>query len=119
MYLKRLTKITIKSYYYKYGALFLLLIFSTVQYLLILRHKSPYLSDSYFYKHIFYQIKGDSYDLARQKVVSQVDLTSADEITINFFTKGEAYKNSLSFFTKRPLYPVSAAIISMFISNEF
>ena len=103
----------------RFAPLLLILAFAATQYILIFRHKSPYLSDSYFYKHIFYQIKGDSYDLARQKVVSQVDLTSADEITINFFTKGEAYKNSLSFFLKRPLYPVSAAIISMFISNEF
>jgi len=119
MYLKRLTKITIKSYYYKYGALFLLLIFSTVQYLLILRHKSPYLSDSYFYKHIFYQSKGDSYDLARQKVVSQVDLKGVDDITVNFFSNDEAYRNSLSFFTKRPLYPLLAAFVSLFASNEF
>ena len=103
----------------RFAPLLLILAFAATQYILIFRHKSPYLSDSYFYKHIFYQIKGDSYDLARQKVVSQVDLTNADEITINFFTKGEAYKNSLSFFTKRPLYPIFAVFVNLFTSNEF
>src|SRR3990167_10576462 len=103
----------------RFAPLLLILAFAATQYVLIFRHKSPYLSDSYFYKHIFYQMKGDSYDIARAKVVSQVDLTGADDITVNFFTKDEAYENSLSFFTKRPLYPLFAVFESLFVSDEF
>jgi len=103
----------------RFAPLLLILAFAATQYILIFRHKSPYLSDSYFYKHIFYQMKGDSYDVARAIVVSQVDLTGADDININFFTNDRAYKNSLSFFTKRPFYPFLASFVSIFTSNEF
>jgi len=109
----------IRLYSVKFFPLLLILVFAVTQYLLIFRHKSPYLSDSYFYKHIFYEIKGDSFDVAFKKVVSQVDLKGADDITVNFFSNDEAYKNSLSFFTKRPLYPLLAAFVSLFASNEF
>src|SRR4030065_1472832 len=109
----------IRLYSVKFFPLLFILVFAVTQYLLIFRHKSPYLSDSYFYKHIFYEIKGDSFDLARQKVVSQVDLKGVDDITVNFFSNDEAYRNSLSFFTKRPLYPLLAAFVSLFASNEF
>ena len=102
-----------------YLPLFLLLVFAAAQYILIFRHKSPYLSDSYFYKHIYYEIKGADYETAKSKVTSQINLAGADDITVNFFTKDEAYKNSLAFFTKRPLYPLFAAFVSMFGSNEF
>src|SRR3989344_4633836 len=40
---KKLKKIS--ELYYKYGALFLLLLFASVQFVLILRHKSPYFSN--------------------------------------------------------------------------
>lgn len=111
--------IKVKRFLILYIPLLILLGFAATQYVLIFRHKSPYLSDSYFYKHIFYEMKGDAYDAAKRKVVSQVNLTGADDITVNFFTKNEVYKNSLSFFTKRPLYPLLASFVSLFTSNEF
>lgn len=109
----------ISKQYYQYGAFFLLIAFATIQFFLILRHKSPYLSDSYFYKHIFYQLQGDSFQTARQKVIAQVDFKKADNITINFFLNEAAYKNSLSFFTKRPLYPILAYLVNVFTSSEY
>lgn len=109
----------IRLYLIKFSPLLLILAFAATQFVLIFRHKSPYLSDSYFYKHIFYEMKGNSYQQAQKKVISQVDLTGADDITINFFTKDETYRNSLSFFTKRPFYPTSAVIVSIFTSSEF
>ena len=119
MYSKRLTRITIKSYYYTYGALLLLLIFSTIQFLLILRHKSPYLSDSYFYKHMFYQMKGDSYSQARGKIISQINIDQLDKIGRKIFSEQESYQYSYSFFTKRPLYPFLARIVNIFFKSEY
>ncbi len=115
---KNLAKSIIKLYY-KYGAVMLIAAFASIQFFLILRHKSPYLSDSYFYKHVFYQMKGDSFDTARQKVINQVDFQKSDEITRNFFLTEDAYKNSLAFFTKRPFYPFLAALISFVTSSEY
>ena len=108
-----------RLYLVKFFPLVLILSFAVTQYILIFRHKSPHLSDSYFYKHIYYEMQGYSYKDAQKKVLSQVDLTGADNITVNFFTKDESYRNSLSFFTKRPFYPVTAAFISVFTSSEF
>lgn len=105
--------------YFKYAAIILVLLFATAQFFLILRHKSPYLSDSYFYKHIYYQIKGDSFDSARQKIISEVDLSNTDKITKNIFENRQAYTNSYGFFVKRPLYPASAYLLSFIIPSEY
>ena len=98
----------------KYGAIILLISFAIVQFLLILRHKSPYLSDSYFYKHMFYQMRGDSYDQAKEKIISQIDIDQLDKITRKIFTEDDSYQYSYSFFTKRPLYPFLARIVNIF-----
>ena len=66
-----------------YLPLFLLLVFAAVQYILIFRHKSPYLSDSYFYKHIYYEIKGADYETAKSKVASQINLAGADDLRLD------------------------------------
>ena len=102
-----------------YGAFLTIISFATVQFFLILRHKSPYLSDSYFYKHIFYQMKGNSPEIARRKIVSQVDLANADEITKNIFTNEKAYQNSYQFFIKRPFYPFIVWLLSFLTSKEY
>lgn len=94
-----------------------LIIFATIQFFLILRHKSPYLSDSYFYKHITLEIKGDSFEEAKAKVLEEVDLTDSDEITKNIFQDQNSYKNSYTFFTKRPFYPFVSSILSIFFSD--
>jgi len=108
-----------KNNFYHYTAFFILILFSALQFILILRHKSAYLSDSYFYKHIFYQIKGDSYILAKEKIISQVDLDRADKITRKIFTEEDSYRYSYSFFTKRPFYPFIASIIDAVIWSEY
>lgn len=114
---KKLKKIS--DINHKYGALLLLLLFALIQYILILRHKSPYISDSYFYKHIFYEMKGDSFNEARAKILSEVDLQNSDEIAINIFEDKKAYENSYSFFTKRPLYPFTARIVDVLVKQEY
>ncbi len=106
------------NFYYKYAAISLIALFAATQFILIIRHKSVFISDSYFYKHIYYQIKGDTYNEARQKIVSQVDLKNSDEITTNIFINQAAYSNSLTFFVKRPLYPLLVALISTLSKNE-
>src|SRR4030042_6610424 len=110
-----------KSYklFLKYGAITFLLIFASIQFFLILRHKSPYVSDSYFYKHIYYQIKGDSFEKAKNKIISQVNLEKADETTKNIFSNTASYRNSYSFFTKRPFYSFAATVLSIFSVSEY
>lgn len=99
--------------------LLLLSLFAIFQFFLILRHKSTFLSDSYFYKHIFYEIKGDTFNTARSKILSEIDILKADEVSKNLYLNESAYKNSLSFFTKRPLYPFTASLISYVISSTY
>lgn len=105
--------------YYKYGAVLFLAVFATIQFFLILRHKSPYLSDSYFYKHIYYQFKGYNFDQAYEKVKGQIYLAKEDEIGRNIFSNSGSYKNSYSFFTKRPLYPYTAYLLDFIFKNEY
>jgi len=118
MHLRKLFQTKIRKYS-QHTAIVVLILFALVQFLLILRHKSPYLSDSYFYKHVYYEMKGDSFEEAREKILRQVDIEEADEISRNFYVNEDSYKNSLSFFTKRPLYPFIAVLISYFIKSEY
>lgn len=109
----------ISQIYYKYGAIALILLFAIIQFFLILRHKSPYLSDSYFYQHIFYELKGESFNSAREKVTGIVDLKNADEIGKNIFENPQSYENSYGFFIKRPLYPISAYLVNLLSPNVY
>ncbi|OGE14989.1 hypothetical protein A3J89_01175 [Candidatus Curtissbacteria bacterium RIFOXYB12_FULL_40_6] len=79
----------------------------------------PYTSDTLFYKHIFYQFQGGSFNEARDKVLKNHQILWPDKIQRNIFSSEETYKNSYTFFTKRPLYPFMAFIINKFIRNEF
>ncbi len=97
----------------------IIIVFSTVQFFLILRHKNPYLSDSYFYEHIYYQMQGDNFQSAKNKIQSEVDPQTIDAVTKNIFFNDKSYKNSYSFFTKRPLYPFSAFLISSVLKNTY
>lgn len=99
--------------------LFILLVFASTEFFLILRHKSPYTSDTYFYKHIFYVFQGQGFSQAYQSVISQIDMNQQDTISQNFYKNIVAYKNSLSFFTKRPLYPLLSLSIYTFAKNEY
>ncbi len=96
-----------------------LILYSSFQFLLILRHKSPYLSDSYFYKHMYYQHQGSIFKDAYQKVKSQQIYTSLDNISLKIFFNEKAYRNSYSFFTKRPMYPYIAFVLNKIFNNEY
>ena len=95
------------------------ILFGSTEFFLLLRHKSPYISDSYFYKHIFYNYYGDNFEIAYNKVLSQIDFSQTDEISRNFYLNKDQYQDSLRFFTKRPFYPFIAAVIYFFIKNDY
>lgn len=95
-----------------------IILYSTLQFILILRHKSPYISDSYFYKHSYHQFQGDSFSIAYQKVISRIDPTKATKVEWNIFYNESQYKSTLEFFTKRPFYPYIAHILNLLFNNE-
>ena len=99
--------------------LLLLLLLSAVEFFLIFRHKSPYTSDSRFYQHIVYSFQGNSYAQSRNKVLSGLNFDQLDPISKNFFYHPQTYQQSLKFFTKRPLYPLIAAILNRIGISEF
>lgn len=105
--------------YVKLSAIIFLTLFAIVQYFLILRHKSPNVSDSYFYKHIFYQIQGDTYQEAYLKNLKAIDFGKTDAITFNIFQNPQVYQKTLSFFSKRILYPYLAYWTNLVVKNEF
>ena len=100
-------------------ALIFIFIFSSVQFLLILRHKSPYISDSYMYKHIFYELQGFSFDDARRKIIDQIDFSKQDQVVTNIFLNERVYNDAYGFFIKRPLYPLLAFLIYFPTQNEY
>lgn len=94
--------------------LFFLLAFSSLQYSLLLRHKNPYTSDSYFYLHQSIELLGAGYEEAHQKILEVVDLHNADAITINIFSNSNVYRTAHSFFTKRTFYPFLVSLLMRF-----
>ena len=105
--------------FYRYGVLIFLLVLASLQFFLLLRHKNPYMSDSYFYKHLFYRDLGLTDEQAYQKVLIQIDMQTQDIISRNFYLNSKSYTNSLSFFTKRPLYPLLISGIYRLTQNEY
>lgn len=99
-----------------FSALTLIVIYASLQFLLILRHKSPYLSDSYFYKHLVYEYSGSNFSEAQKKVRSQVDYTKLDAITLNIFSSDEVYQDVYYYFSKRPFYPVMTFLITKLVN---
>lgn len=112
-------RLTLNRIYLQYAAILLIILFAIAQYILILRHKSPYLSDSYFYKHIYYQMQGEDFEGAREKIISEVDVSNADKITKNIFENKNSYLNSYTFFVKRPLYPFLAYLLNFVTNNAY
>ncbi|GEM_PF-3001392 len=104
---------------YKLAPIILLVSFAAIQFILLLRHKSPYLSDSYFYKHRFYEFQGNSFTGSYKKIISQIDLEKQDEIGKNIFINIENYKKSYEYFTKRPFYPYTAYSLNFIFQNEY
>lgn len=105
--------------YLKLVVLIFLLLFAAVQYILILRHKSPYVSDSYFYRHTYYQLQGYSWQEAYQKNRQALDFEKADIITANIFDDPDSYRKSYAFFSARTLYPYTAYLINLVVKNDY
>ena len=99
--------------------LLVLLTIASLEFMLLLRHKSPYMSDSYFYKHIFYEMQGDTYSEAHTKILSQLDVGKLSEIEQNLFFNPDKYEYSLSRYIRRPLYPFVAVLVNGLVKNEY
>ncbi len=102
-----------------YLPLLVLLCFASIEFVLLLRHKSPYMSDSYFYQHIYYQMQGDSYTLAHDKILKKLDTDKLSDIEKNLFFNPDKYKYALSRYTRRPFYPFVAMLINYLVNNEY
>lgn len=100
-------------------SLVILLIIATLEFALLLRHKSPYLSDSYFYNHIYYQFQGYSYEQSHEKILKKIDDKKISDIEKNIFYNPDKYQYSLSRYLKRPFYPFSAYVLDIFTHNEY
>ena len=112
-------KMGVLSRYILFFPLIFFLLFSSTEFFLLLRHKSPYVSDSYFYQHIYYTFQGDTFEKAYAKTLSQIDLAKVDLIERNFYLNQDRYQDSLRFFTKRPLYPFLAYISNLLVQSNY
>jgi len=95
------------------------LIITSLNFFLLLRHKSPYVTDSYFYNHIFYEFQGDSFNGAYKKILAKIDIDSFDEVGKNFFLNQDSYRYSLNRYIRRPFYPFVAYLLNLFVQNEY
>ena len=96
-----------------------ILLITNLESFLLLRHKSPFISDSFFYRHMVYQYLGDDYDQARAKVIETLSPIKLDQISSNFFYNESSYRKTLKHFTKRPFYPWLISIIYRFTNQEY
>lgn len=101
------------------GPIVIVLLFASLEFILILRHKSPYVSDSYFYNHIYYQFQGKTFDQSYKKIISKIDPNKISVIEKNFFYDKAKYKYSLSRYVRRPFYPFTAFMINLAVQNEY
>lgn len=99
--------------------LLVLLLIAGLDFILLLRHKSPYMSDSFFYKHMFYQMQGDTFTQAKAKILDNLKIEDLSEIEKNIFFNPEKYKYSLSRYWRRPLYPFVAYLLNSIFHNEY
>ena len=102
-----------------YLPLCILLIIASLNFLLLLRHKSPYVTDSYFYNHIFYEFQGNNFNDAYKKVSSNPAINNFDDLGKNFFLNPDSYKYSLSRYIRRPFYPFTAYLLNLVTQNEY
>lgn len=97
----------------------ILLIFASLQFLLELNFKWPYVSDSLFYKHNYYQFQGSTYQQAKEKVLKNHPIPWQDTIQQNIFSDEETYSKVYKTFTKRPFYPFVAKILNSLGISEY
>jgi hypothetical protein len=94
-------------------------IFAIVQFFLILRHKSPYTSDTYFYKHLAYQLDGKSYQSSKKLILKEASGLAHDKISRNIFENEKLYDSVYVYFIKRPVYPVLIYLFHKITGNYF
>lgn len=97
----------------------IILLIANLESFLLLRHKSPFISDSYFYQHIVYQYLGDNYDQSRNRIIKNLSSIKLDQISSNIFYNESSYRKTLKHFTKRPFYPWLVSIIYRFTNQEY
>lgn len=95
-----------------------ILLIANLESFLLLRHKSPFISDSFFYRHIVYQYLGNDYNQARNRVIETLP-AKLDQISSNFFYNDSNYRKALKHFTKRPFYPWLVGITYRFTNQEY
>lgn len=103
----------------KNAVIIFLLLFATVQFILILRHKSPYISDTFFYQHKFYQLRGYTPQESYQKIISQVDLAKLDQTTARMLATFDSFNQTNEFFQRRLLYPLLVHLLNSFSRQEY
>ena len=104
----------------KNAYLFILIIIATLMFFLVLGNKSPYFSsDSYLYKHFYYQFKGHSFDESRNKILNEINVTNFDEATKNILLNDEIYSISLNLVNRRVFYPYVSFLLSNFMQNDY
>jgi len=99
--------------------LVILLFVASSQYVVTIKNKWPYTSDSLFYIHNFYQIQGSSYEEARQRVLTNYPIPWKDKVQQNIFNDPQTYKKVYRVFTKRPLYPSIAFVLNYLVRSEY
>lgn len=109
----------LSKYIFKNAVVFFLLLFAAVQFILILRHKSPYISDTFFYQHKFYQLRGYTPQESYQKIISQVDLAKLDQTTGRMLSTFDSFNQTNEFFQRRLLYPFLAYLLNSFSRQEY
>lgn len=97
--------------------LLILLLLASLNYLKTSKQNSPYKLDSFIYEQIFWQLKGDSYQLAKEKVFSDKKILF-DETVKKIIGNEIVYKNVYSLFLKRPFYPTTAYILNFFTHEQ-
>ncbi|MDP2632248.1 MAG: hypothetical protein Q8P25_00805 [Candidatus Curtissbacteria bacterium] len=96
--------------------LLILLSLATLNYLKTYRQNSPYKLDSFIYQHIFWQLNGNAYQQAKEKVFENKRVVT-DETVREIVGNESVYKNLYDLFPKRPLYPAAAFIINFITGN--
>lgn len=80
--------------------------------------KSPYTSDSYFYRHLFYEMKGQSFFEARANVLKSQKIRFSYAIEQNVLDNRNSYMQAYPYFGNRVALPFLAFISSFIFPNE-
>lgn len=96
----------------------MLFVFATIQYFRHFYTYSPYTSDSLFYKHIYYELNGNSFSEARDLVLRNHNTNFGNVVENNIFMNEGAYIESYPYFANRIFYPIASVAVNFFFENE-